>query len=176
MKPPEMFKTERLVLRKPRLEDAPDIFQGYATDPDVTRYLAWKPNHVVEETRQFLERCLAGWNQEKFFTWAITFPREDRCFGMVEIRLDRFMAEVGYVLAKSWWGKGIITEAVRPVVDWALFQPEIFRVWAVCDLENPASARVMEKLGMQKEGILRRWNLHPNRSDEPRDCLCYSIL
>jgi hypothetical protein len=52
----------------------------------------------------------------------------------------------------------------------------IFRVWALCDVDNLASARVMEKVGMQREGILRRWILHPNLSDEPRDVYCYSVV
>ena len=68
-----------------------------------------------------------------------------------------------------------MTEAVRAVVSWAISEREVYRVWAVCDVENPASARVMEKAGMQEEGILRRWTMHPNSSDEPRDCYCYAM-
>ena len=61
-------------------------------------------------------------------------------------------------------------------MNWFLAQPEIFRIGSVCDVENPASARVMEKAGMQREGILRRWIIHPQMSDQPRDCYCYSIV
>ena len=67
-------------------------------------------------------------------------------------------------------------EAVTGLVQWALAQPEIFRVWAVCDAENVASARLLESVGMQREGTLRRWILHPNVSDSPRDCLCYAVV
>lgn len=56
----------------------------------------------------------------------------------------------------------------------ALGEPGIFRVWAICNHENRASARVMEKIGMQREGLLRRGVLHPNVSAEPRDCWLYS--
>ena len=69
-----------------------------------------------------------------------------------------------------------MTEAVKALVTWALQRPEIYRVWAVCDIDNKASARVMEKAGMQREGILRRWSIHPNVSNEPRDSYCYAIL
>ena len=65
---------------------------------------------------------------------------------------------------------------VAAVVDWALTQQGLWRIWAVCDVQNPASARVMEKAGMQREGVLRRWITHPNVSHEPRDCLCYALV
>ena len=67
-----------------------------------------------------------------------------------------------------------MTEALQPLVNWVINQPEIYRVWAVCDCENLASARVLEKIGMTREGVLRRWLIHPNLSDVPRDCLCYA--
>ena len=67
-----------------------------------------------------------------------------------------------------------MTEALEPLVNWAIAQPDIYRVWAVCDIENLASARVLEKLGMTREGRLHRWLVHPNISDEPRDCFCYA--
>jgi RimJ/RimL family protein N-acetyltransferase len=66
-------------------------------------------------------------------------------------------------------------EVIQCLIDWALEQPEIYRVWAVCDVENLASARVLEKVGMRREGLLHRWSVHPNVSTEPRDSFCYSI-
>ncbi len=77
-------------------------------------------------------------------------------------------------MARPFWGQGIMTEAARAVVQWAWSQSEIYRIWAVGDVENVASARVLEKVGMQHEGILRRFINHPNISDTPRDCHCYA--
>ena len=71
-------------------------------------------------------------------------------------------------------GEGIATEAARAVVDWALSESSVFRVWAVTDVDNVRSARVLEKLGFEREGRLRRWMIAPNLSDEPRDCWCYA--
>jgi RimJ/RimL family protein N-acetyltransferase len=68
-----------------------------------------------------------------------------------------------------------MTEAVTALIGWALKQDAIYRVWAVCDVENGASARVMEKAGMKREGTLRRWSVHPNIGDQPRDSYCYAI-
>lgn len=94
--------------------------------------------------------------------------------GMVGVKFDGHKAELGYVLARPYWGRGYMTEAAQAVVDWALTQEDIYRVWAICDVENGASARVMEKIGMHREGLLHRWIIHPNRSDEPRDCFAYA--
>ena len=69
-----------------------------------------------------------------------------------------------------------MTEAVRGVIAWALAQPEIYRVAAVCDVENIASARVMEKAGMVREGLLQKYMIHPNISDVPRDCYMYAVV
>ncbi len=80
----------------------------------------------------------------------------------------------GYVLARSSWGQGLMTEALTEVACWALSEPDIWRIGAVCDVDNLASARVMEKAGLTREGLLRRWLLHPNISDQPRDCFSFA--
>ena len=96
--------------------------------------------------------------------------------GMIEARLRGSSADIGYVLRRSLWRRGLMTEAVRFVVDWALSVPGVYRVWARCDVENVASARLLESVGMEREGVLRRWIVHPNISDEPRDALCYALV
>jgi RimJ/RimL family protein N-acetyltransferase len=96
--------------------------------------------------------------------------------GMVELRREATRADIGYVFARPFWGKGLAYEAVNLPVQWALAQPKLFRVWAVTDVQNQRSARLLERLGMQREGILRRWLVHPNVGEQPRDCVCYSIV
>ncbi len=80
----------------------------------------------------------------------------------------------GYVLGRAFWRQGYMTEALSEVAAWALAQPDIWRVWGVTDVENSASAGVMERVGLVPEGLLRRWIRHPNLSTNPRDCLCYA--
>src|SRR5258707_1279376 len=70
-------------------------------------------------------------------------------------RAEQGSGPIAYVLARSYWGQGLMTEALAWLVDWALKQPAIRRAWAMCDVDNPNSARVMEKAGMQREGIRR---------------------
>lgn len=175
MKPPETIKTKRLILRKLLPEDADAIFVAYAQDREVTKYLLWRPHAAVGETREFVKSRIAAWQDESEFTWAICLS-DGSLIGGIALRVICFKTDLGYVLARPYWGKGYMPEALRALVDWALGQPEIIRIWAVCDVENSASARVMEKVGMKKEGILRRWMIHPQMGDKPRDCLCYSVV
>ena len=175
MFPPDHFETDRLILRLPRRDDAPAMFAAYARDPEVTRYLTWRPHKSLEETyaiRDVMEKLR---QEGKAFSYAITLKGNDSIIGMIAIHPDGFKASLGYVLARPQWGKGYMTEAVRAVTDWLLRQPDIFRVFATCDVDNPASARVMEKVGMKYEGLLRRYMIHPNISEEPRDCLMYAV-
>ncbi len=134
--------------------------------------MIWRPHADVEETKAFLGRCERSWSDGAAFPWVLIVAGEP--VGMVEIAIQEYGVPCGYVLARRAWGQGLMAEALRPIVEWALAQPPIFRVWATCDVENRRSARVLEKVGMEFEGTLRRYVLHPNVSDEPRDALLYA--
>jgi ribosomal-protein-alanine N-acetyltransferase len=176
MKPSERVETNRLILRKPVLEDAETIFRTYASDPEVTRYVMWHPHTSVDQTLEFLKGCVAAWEGEKRFPYVITLKGIDNPIGMIDFHIIGSTVGIGYVIGRAYWGRGYVSEAVRVIVDWALNQPSIYRVCASCDVENVASFRVMEKAGMQREGVLRRYTIHPNISDEPRDCFLYAIV
>lgn len=175
MQPPERIETERLVLRKPRLRDAPDIFTAYAQDPEVTRYLTWRPHQNVEETYQVVGQMLKHWESGGTCPFAITTRALDTIIGMIAMHPDGFRLGIGYVLARAHWGKGYVPEAAQAIIDWALQQPFIYRIYATTDVENLASRRVLEKVGMQCEGILRKYIIHPNINDIPRDSYLYAI-
>ena len=95
---------------------------------------------------------------------------------MLEVRPDRFKAGMGYVLARAHWGQGFMPEAAGEIVRMILSDPSMFRVESFCDIENAASARVLEKVGMLREGVMRRYIIHPTLSHEPRDCYLYAIV
>jgi RimJ/RimL family protein N-acetyltransferase len=174
LKTPAAIETERLRLRPPRLGDADEIFARYAQDAEVTRYLTWRPHKSIEPVREFLRSLLALREQGAVLPWVVERRADGRLLGVTDLRLQGFRAEIGYALARDAWGQGFASEAARALVNWALAQPGIYRVWAVCDVDNAASGRVLEKAGMVREGLLRRWSVHPNVSDEPRDCWCYA--
>jgi [ribosomal protein S5]-alanine N-acetyltransferase len=174
--PPTTLKTERLRLRKVKLADAEAIFRRYAQDPEVTKYVSWRAHKDIEETRDFLRSCLLAWDAGNAFHWVIERLEDKQVIGMISVRAGGEKWELGYVLARVHWKRGYMTEAVKGIIAWAMRQNEIYRVWAVCDVDNLASARVMEKAGMQREGVLRRWSVHPNISTEPRNSYCYAIV
>jgi RimJ/RimL family protein N-acetyltransferase len=174
IEPPNVIATSRLVLRRPRLSDADDIFDNYAADPEVTRFVTWWPYKDRSDVRPFLQSCLARWDSGEEYSWAITQTQEDRVIGMIACRVREHAADIGYVLSRRFWSQGYTTEAAKAIVDWAMNLGFVYRVWAVCDVENKRSARVLDKVGMQREGILRRYIVHPNISPVPRDCFVYS--
>jgi ribosomal-protein-alanine N-acetyltransferase len=174
MTPPETLQTTRLLLRKPRPEDARLIFKAYGRDAEVTRYLMWRPHTDIRDAQAAVERFRGGWESGKRLTWLIFARDGDELVGSIAARKDENGVNLGFLLARSHWGRGLMTEAVAAVVRWAFSDPSIFRVWAVCDVENQASARVLEKTGFLREGVLKKWSLHPNTSAIPRDCYAYA--
>ena len=152
------------------------MFTGWAQDLEVTRYLTWHPHKSIEESHEIIKLCLKLWEGEDDHPYMLTLKENDHPIGMIALHPDGFKVALGYVLAKRYWGKGYMTEATREMTKWLLKQPDVFRVFATCDVENLASARVMEKAGMTREGLLRRYIIHPNISDEPRDCYMYAIV
>src|SRR5262245_33366113 len=116
---PENLLTERLILRRPQLNDAVALFEEYGQDPEVTKYLTWRPNQDIKETVDFLAGCLARWESGEELSWGITRKDNDRLIGMVACRVRGHAADIGYVLARAHWNRGYVTEAARAVVEWA---------------------------------------------------------
>ncbi len=166
--------TDDLVLRKPTIEDAPQIFENYASDPEATLYLTWSPHKSISSVEGFLQTVIDQIKSGETLLWLILLKGERKAIGMIGARLNGYKVDIGYVLSKRYWKKGYMTQAANCVAEWLLDQPDIYRVGAVCDIENIGSARVLEKAKFTKEGCLSRWMIHPNRSPEPRDCYIYS--
>jgi [ribosomal protein S5]-alanine N-acetyltransferase len=175
LNPPTVIGTARLLLRKPVLTDAEPLFDAYISKPEIPRYMSWLAHTDIGQTQTFLENCIAGWADHTNFEFVIERKKAPGVpIGMIGMHPLKHTVGFGYVIAKEFWNCGYTSEALKGLVDWSLQQPYIFRAQAFCDVENPASARVMEKAGMQLEGILRRYFVHPNLSNEPRDSLMYA--
>ena len=172
LRPPLTFATARLVARPPRADDADRVYASYASDPEVTRYLSWPAYTRVPPLAAFLGDCAAHWEKsDGHFAWLLSLKGTDSPIGSIGVTIEGGKAMFGYVLAKKFWHRGLAAEALTFLVDWALAQPGIYRAWAFCDAENPASVRVMEKAGLVREGVLRRWHASPAFGPEPRDCI-----
>jgi RimJ/RimL family protein N-acetyltransferase len=173
---PDGFASERLILRPIEARDAAAIFTGYAQDPEVARYVRFTPHQSLADTDAYIARCLAT-PATAARTYVLVDSTDRAVIGAFDLRRrDVHRLDCGYVLAQRCWGRGLMTEALSTVAFWALAQDAFWRLGAVCDIDNKASARVMEKAGMRREGILQRWMIHPNISPEPRDCFSYAII
>lgn len=173
-KPPERFETGHLVARKPRISDAPAAYAAYASDSEVTRFMSFAPYTEVGPLETYLQKTVEEWEAGITFDYMLCLKGTDEPIGAIGIRIDGFTVHFGYVLAKAHWGQGLMTEALTFLVQWALAQPEIYRATAYCDVDNPGSARVMEKAGLRFEGIRRRGHICPTIGPEPRDCRVYA--
>jgi [ribosomal protein S5]-alanine N-acetyltransferase len=168
--------TPRLVLRETDLDDARAI-QEYAGDIEVVRHLDWGPS-TLEDTEQFLATASAAReaSPRAAYHLAIVLKASDRLIGgcRIEIRSPvHASGDLGYVLARHAWGRGYATEATRALLEFGFERLRLHRIWATCDVENDASARVLEKVGMRREGQLRQ---NVRRRDEWRSSYLYAIL
>jgi RimJ/RimL family protein N-acetyltransferase len=172
---PEVITTSRLILRRPALTDAADVY-AYAHDPEVTRYMVWPTHTEIGESLAFLESCALRWESGEEYCWVITITPEDRVVGTIGCRVREYAADFGYVLNRTCWGRGYATEAAQAVVTWLRSLPGIYRIWATCDAENLTSVRVLEKTGLFCEGRLRRSTIRLNLSSTPRDTFVFALV
>ena len=169
---PDTFSTARLTLRPVQVEDAAAIFNSYGQDAEVTRHLTWRPHASIDDTHSFVQMCLRAQTSR---TYMIVVKVTGEVVGVFDLRMPgKMRVEFGYALARRHWRQGLMTEALIEITSWALNEPSIWRISAVADTENIGSIRVMEKAGLQREGVLRRWLVHPNISDDPRDCVSFA--
>jgi [ribosomal protein S5]-alanine N-acetyltransferase len=176
MKLPERIETERQILRKPRMGDAFVLFIAYMQDPEVTRYTTWRPHQQLQEAENFIRNSISAWENGIRFPFVITLREKDQPFGMIDLHIRGCTVGLGYVIARFHQRKGYATEATLAVINWAFQQPTIYRVNATTDVENIASQNVLEKAGMLREGLLRKYIVHPNISGVPRDSYMYAIV
>ena len=169
------LETDRLLLRKLDLGDAEDIFE-YARDPEVARYVLWEAHRSIEDSQSFINWVLEQYKKGQVSPWGIVHEADEKLIGtcgFVGWFPECARAEVGYALAKKYWGKGYMSEAVRAVITFGFREMRLNRIEATCDLKNLASARVMEEVGMKFEGVLRGYILLKGASCDQK---MYSLL
>lgn len=151
---PKTIKVDPLILRPYRLTDVDAVFE-FANDPEWARYLPLPQPYTYADAETFIAGQILL-DDELQQTWAIT--HHDKPIGGINLRFDlkNYAAEMGYSIARSYWGQGLITKVAGTIINIA-FETylELHRIRAMADARNEASLRVMEKLGMTREGCLR---------------------
>ena len=154
------LETNRLILRRFVIDDADAMFENWANDPDVTKFLTWEPHGTIENTQELLKIWCAQYELPDYYNWLIElrdFGEPIGSIGVVERSDPHMRCEVGYCIAKSHWGQGIVSEALAEIIRFLFLEVGFNRIQAKHDVNNPASGRVMAKSGMQLEGILREF-------------------
>lgn len=155
-----VLTTERLVLRQPRVTDAADVFVFWG-DPVVQKFNA-PPARDVGEGGSFIEEELAKYAAKQEVMWAVTLRDKGAAIGGVDLHdWNRYhhRAEIGYSLARAWWGKGIASEAVRAVIDFGFVRMGLHRIEAGTIADNVESVRMLERIGFKREGTRRERSL-----------------
>ncbi|HEX9801627.1 MAG TPA: GNAT family N-acetyltransferase [Gammaproteobacteria bacterium] len=158
-------------LRPPRPDDATAVF-AYASDPEVTRYLAWPRHTSVGDSERFLQRAIGGWQDGASLVWLI--EDEEGVAGSIGAELSGTNAGIGYVLSRRRWGRGYATEALGLVSAALLCHTPVRRVWAQCVGENSASQRVLDKCGFHYQRTQPDYFSCPNLGGARRDVLLYA--
>ena len=152
-----VLETDRLRLRKLTMHDAQDIFD-YSSDPQVAKHVLWEAHRSIGESRAYLRYMLRKYRACEAASWGIEWKETGRIIGTIGfmwIQSDNAAAEVGYSLSRAFWNRGVMTEALRAVIDYGFSTLRLNRIEAIHELDNPASGAVMRKCGMQREGTLR---------------------
>ena len=165
------LETERLLLRPFQFEDVDHVLT-YSQDPEFGRYLPIPQPYTLGDAVEFVARkLLADWSTRPRF--AIVLGRQ--VVGGIGLNINEHheIAELGYGLARPLWNRGLTTEAARAVVAWGFDRYPLYKIYARAFLSNSGSWRVMEKLGMTREGVLRS---HHQLRGEHFDIASYGIL
>ncbi|MDF2591464.1 MAG: family N-acetyltransferase [Clostridia bacterium] len=172
----EAVETKRLVLRECRPADFNAIHE-YGSDPEVSIYLPWGPNSEAD-TGNYLDSILSYQfhNPRKDYEIAIVLKETDLLIGVCSIHITNDKTRegfIGYCYNRQYWGKGYASEAAKAILEFGFMKLNLHRIFATCDPKNVGSSKVLEKIGMKREGHLRE---HKLQRGKWRDSYLYSIL
>ena len=173
----KVIETPRLILRPFKISDASMMYQNWASDDEVTKYLTWPTHSDIFVTKTILQMWVEGYKNKDYYQWAIELKKTGEVIGslsLFNINNHDENAEVGYCISRDYWNQGIVTEAFNGLIKLAFEEIGFARLTARHDVLNPASGRVMEKCGLTYEGTLRK--ISKNQAGQLVDGKCYSIL
>lgn len=170
------IETKRLILRRFTVSDVDGMYDGWASDEKVTKYVSWKAHRDKNETQAIIISWIHEYERNSY-NWAVELKENQELIGnisAISVKRRHNNCEIGYCYGSKYWNQGYATEALKAVIDYMLDKCEMHVVEAKHHSTNPASGRVMEKAGMTKEAVLkeRRYNKETNSYC---DLVCYSI-
>lgn len=156
----KLIETHRLILRPALPEDAQPMFENWASDPEVTKFLTWPPHRSIDVSAAVIQSWIDGYSRDDYYQWMICLKEDTHSpigsVSVVELNDTIQKAEIGYCIGKNWWRKGIMTEALMAVIDFLFNEVGMQRIEARHDPRNPNSGAVMQKCRMKFEGTTRQ--------------------
>ena len=171
------IKTTRLILRGFK-EDDYEAVHSYASNAENTAFMLFGPNKE-DDTRAFIKRAIASnaKTPRTHYSLAVELKETGKLIGACDLSLDGLSPEVGWIVHKDHWGKGYGTEMGMALLKLGFEEHNLHRIVALCDVENTGSTRIMEKIGMRREGMFREYRrTRPGSGKLYRDELSYAIL
>ena len=163
------LSTNRLFLRQIQPQDAEDLFKTFS-DEEAMQFYGHEPHRSVDETHALIEQIQARYARREAIRWGITLKGEGRVIGSCgfhQFDTGFHRAETGYELHRTFWGQGVMTEAVSAILTYGFTELELHRVEAVIDIANERSKGLLLKLGFTYEGNLRqRYSFRDRFEDE----------
>lgn len=168
-----VLETERIILRPLRTDDAREVYDNWAGDPDVTRFMRWAAHKNIGETAIWLASVEISAGKDGLYSWGFVLKENGVLFGTGGLSLcqERGIFELGYNIMKKYWDMGLTTEAARAIVDFAANVLGASGIFAVHAKENGASGRVLEKLGFIYQNDCVSTTFDGKRSFESREYL-----
>jgi len=173
----QQIETDRLVLRKFSLEDANDMYNNWANDDSVTKYLTWPTHSSVDISKKVLGFTVESYDKKDTYSWAIFHKEKGEVIGSigaVEVVDNQEQCTIGYCIGREFWGKGITSEALKAVINYFFVEVGFERLQAFYHSDNVASGKVMLKAGMKYEGKLRHYQ--KSTKGNFADCDFYGII
>lgn len=152
------LETDRLILRQFKPEDAESMFNNWASDLAVTRFLTWPAHKDVNVTKALLIDWISRYTDLSYYNWIIELKENHEAVGnisAVKVNEKIEAVDIGYCMGKTWWGNGIMPEALSRIIAFFFEEVGVNRIACCHDINNPKSGRVMEKAGMKPEGVWR---------------------
>ncbi|MDR2514731.1 MAG: GNAT family N-acetyltransferase [Christensenellaceae bacterium] len=153
------LESERLLLRAFALSDAAAMFQNWAGDEEVTRFLSWPAHQSASVSQAVLADWVPRYADERYYHWAIVHKGVGEPIGSiaaVRVRDEANAVAMGYCIGKKWWRQGLTSEALALLLRFFFVEVGVNRIESWHDVQNPNSGRVMQKCGLRLEGILRQ--------------------
>ena len=168
-----LLETDRLILRKVKEEDVEDLFNNWGSDPVTTKYLTFKTQTTKEETLKFITYWKQKYEKGEL-QWVIEYKENHQVIGVISgIKTYKYNCiELGYSLSSKYFNNGIMTEAIKKVINYLLNNLEYNVVEVIIPSKNIASIKVAQKVGMKKEACLR--DRYKDKEGNIQDLLIYS--